>query len=347
MGGVNDTTGFDPFSSQKVITVADAATGLKAVIAMDDLTLGPGFGGVRMRPYPSAQAAVEEAQRLARAMTFKHALAELPYGGAKSVIVGDGRALTGDARRALFEAFGDAVAATGGAYIPGVDMATTLADMAVVRERGAKVYCADADPSPWTARGVYAAMRAAVRGILGAESLAGVTVAVQGVGSVGGELARLVTADGASVLVADIDPERARVVAEQTGGRVVDVERIITSDCDVLAPSAAARVITRKVVSKLRCSIIAGAANDTLDCPAVDGDLIDESVTFVPDFVANAGGVIHEHARAVGWSEEQLVEAVDAIGTRVLDLIDESSAHSGSLIDTALARGRRRIADAR
>lgn len=340
-------SGFDPWSSEQVITVSDDETGLRAVIALDDLTLGPGFGGVRMRAYPNAEAAIDEAQRLARAMTFKHALAELPYGGGKSVIVDDGVVRTPEQRRALFEAFGDAVAATGGRYIPGVDMFTTLADMAIVRSRGAKVYCADADPSPWTARGVYAAMRAGARGALGVQTLEGLTVAVQGVGSVGGELARLAAGDGARLLVADVDEERAARVAQEVGGEALPVADILTAECDVLAPSAVARVITRALVPELRCRLVAGAANDTLDEPGCDAALRERGITFVPDFVANAGGVIHEHARALGWSDTELVEAVDAIGPRVIALFEEASAFEGSLVDAALDRGRRRLAAAR
>lgn len=338
---------FDPWSSAQIITVADSRSGLRAAIAMDDLTLGPGFGGVRMRPYPTAAAAVEEAQRLARAMTYKHALADLPYGGAKAVIDHDGVNLGGDARRALFEAFGDAVAGTNGRYIPGVDMRTTLEDMAVIRGRGAQVYCADADPSPWTARGVFAAMRAGAHGVLGAADLGGLTVAVQGVGAVGGELARLAAQDGADVVVADVDTELASRVADRIGGRTVPVEKVVTTRCDIFAPSAVARVVTRKIVPKLSCCLIAGAANDTLDCAAVDADLRRSGITFVPDFVANAGGVIHEHARAVGWSEKQLADALDAIGDRVLDLVTEAAEHDGSLIDAALARAHRRLSEAR
>lgn len=326
--------------------MSDPDSGLEAVIALDDLTLGPGFGGVRMRRYASKAAAVEEAERLAHAMTFKHALAELPYGGAKSVINADGSSLHGEARTRLFEAFGDAVAGLEGRYIPGVDMATTLADMAVVRSRGARVYCADADPSPWTARGVHAAMRAGVQGLLGTSGLDGVRVAIQGVGSVGAELARLVAEEGGHVVVADVDPTRAEGVAERLGGRAVDVADIVTTDCDVFAPSAVARVVTADIVPHLRCRLIAGAANDTLDADDIDAALLARGITFVPDFVANAGGVIHEHARATGWSEEQLTHAVDAIGDRVLDLVGEATEHEGSLVEAALARGRRRLADA-
>ncbi|AKT51066.1 Glu/Leu/Phe/Val dehydrogenase dimerization domain-containing protein [Arsenicicoccus sp. oral taxon 190] len=340
-----DAPRLDPWTSEQVITCADPATGLRAVVAIDDSTLGPGFGGVRYRAYPSTEAAIQEAQRLARAMTYKHALAELPYGGAKSVILADGAPLTGERRRALLEAFGDAVARTHGRYIPGVDMGTTLADMDVLRSRGAKVYCADADPAPWTARGAFVAMRAGVRSTYAAPTLDGLTVAVQGAGNVGGELARLAAADGARVLVADVDEDRAAQVAEQCGGTVVGVEEVVTASCDVLAPAAVARVVTREVVPQLRCRVISGAANDVLDDASCEALLAARGITFVPDFVANAGGVIHEHARALGWSEAQLIEAVDAIGPRVLELVEEAA--GGSVVEAALARGRARLAAAR
>ncbi|WP_168583078.1 Glu/Leu/Phe/Val dehydrogenase [Gephyromycinifex aptenodytis] len=333
---------FDPWTSHQVITISDESVGLRAVIALDDLRLGPGFGGVRMRPYSDAYAAIDEAQRLARAMTFKHALAELPYGGAKSVIVDDGRARDADARRALFERFGDAVAATGGRYIPGVDMFTTLADMAVIRSRGATVYCADADPSPWTARGVFAAMKAGAAGVLQASSLDGLVVAVQGVGSVGADLARLAAADGARLVVADIDPQRAATVAEEVGGSVASVEQVATTACDIFAPCAVARVITPSVIPALSCRLIVGAANDTLDSPECDELLRERGITFVPDYVANAGGVIHEHARALAWAQADLERAVEAIGRRVTGLIEEAGP-GGSLVGAALERGRRRL----
>lgn len=337
----------DPWRSEQLLTYRDAATGLRAVIAFDDLTLGPGFGGVRWKAYPTTEAAVREAQRLAAAMTMKHALAELPYGGAKSVVLHDGRERDEAQRRALFAAFGDVVAATGGRYIPGVDMGTTLADMEVIRSRGAKVYCADVDPAPWTARGVYAAMRAGVRHVFGADSVAGLTVAVQGAGSVGGALARMIAADGGRVLIADVDADRARSVAEECGGDTVAPGAVLSADCDVFAPSAVARVITREAVRSLRCRLVAGAANDTLDEPGCEAALTMAGIAYVPDFVANAGGVIHEHARAVGWSERELEQAVDAIGPRVLELYAEAEAHDGSAVEAALARGRARLAAAR
>ncbi|WP_226344181.1 Glu/Leu/Phe/Val dehydrogenase dimerization domain-containing protein [Agilicoccus flavus] len=335
------------WDSEQVITCRDEQVGLRAVVAVDDTTLGPGFGGVRFRAYPDAAAAVREAQRLARAMTFKHALAELPYGGAKSVIIDDDPGRGGDARARLVSRFGEFVARLGGTYIPGVDMGTTMADMAVLADQGAKVYCARHDPAPWTARGVFAALDAATRHTLGVADLTGVTVSVQGAGSVGGALAELAAGAGATVLLSDVDPARAAAVAERIGAQVVDPRKAPFVDADVFAPCAVARVIGRSDVPRLRARVVAGAANDVLDTPDVAAALVEAGVTFVPDFVANAGGVIHEHARAMGWGEDRLAADVDRIGERTSGLLEAAQATGSAPVDVVLDRGRAVLARAR
>lgn len=343
-----DTAYPDLFSSEQVITCSDARTGLRAVIAVDDTTLGPGFGGVRWRSYPDQAAAVSEAQRLAAAMTLKHALAELPYGGAKSVIVADGPlpAVGTPERRALMEAFGEFVRRTAGTYVPGVDMGTTLEDMQTIRDRGARAFCADVDPGPFTATGAYAAMRAAVRHTLGS-GMEGVRVVVQGAGHVGANLARYAAADGAVVSVADVDQDRAGALALEVGGRIVDPQTAVTAECDVFAPCAVARVVTIDNVADLRCRIISGAANDTLDSPEVAGLLRDRGITFVPDFVANAGGVVQVHADEVGWSREELDAALQRIGGRVGELLVEADEQGTTPMAAALTRAARRLEEHR
>lgn len=308
----------DLFAGEQVITCRDDSTGLRAVIAIDDTTLGPGFGGVRWRPYPCQAAAVAEAQRLAAAMTLKHALAELPYGGAKSVVIADGP-LPADGspeRTRLMEAYGRFIARTAGTYVPGVDMGTTMADMQTIRDAGAQAFCDEVDPGPYTAAGAYAAMRAGVRHRLDRD-MEGVRVLVQGTGHVGSALAALAAGDGAHVLVSDIDPERAAAVARSVGGSTVAPDDVVGADCDVLAPCAVARVITADNVGDVRASVVAGAANDTLDAPEVADLLKARDITFVPDFMANAGGVIQVHAGEVGWSEEELRARLERIGERV------------------------------
>lgn len=343
------TADADPYAgllaSEQVITCRDEATGLVAAIAVDDTTLGPGFGGVRWTAYPTTAAAVSEAQRLAAAMTLKHACAHLPYGGAKSVIAGP--PLAGDARSALIARFGDFVARTNGTYVPGVDMGTTLEDMQLVATRGARAFCATTTPSPWTARGVYAAMRAGVHHALGADSVDGLVVAVQGAGSVGSELARFAARDGARVVVADIDTARAKALADELGGTACDTADVPFVECDVFAPSAVARVLTLDAVPRLRATVIAGAANDTLDTPEVGQALADAGITFVPDFVANAGGVVQVHAENTGMSEDELVAAVEAIGERTATILVAADRDGVTPVQAAEAIGRARIAAAR
>lgn len=337
----------DFFGSEQVITCHDEATGLRAVIAIDNSTLGPGFGGTRWRPYDSPEAAIIEAQRLAAAMTLKHALADLPYGGAKSVILANSpTALEGDERRAALLAFGEFVARTNGAYIPGVDMGTRPADMRVIEERGGRAFCDEVDPGPYTARGVYAAMRAGVRHALDRD-MEGVRVVVQGTGQVGANLARFAAADGAVVTVADIDADRAQALADELGATVTNPDDAPYAECDVFAPCAVARVLTTDNAGRVRARVVAGAANDTLDSPEAGESLRKAGITVVPDFVANAGGVIQVHAGVVGWDESSLTEALDRIGDRVQDILAEADRRGLTPEQAARDRAAQRLDDAR
>ncbi|MFX0539569.1 Glu/Leu/Phe/Val family dehydrogenase [Ornithinimicrobium sp. Y1847] len=336
------------FATEQVITCRDEELGLRAVIAIDNTTLGPSFGGVRWRPYPSTQAAVAEAQRLAQAMTLKHALAGLPYGGGKSVVIAQGPLPpTGsDERRRVMHRYGQFIARTGGTYIPGVDMGTTLEDMQAIREAGAQAYCADVDPGPYTATGVYAAMRAAVREVLDRD-MQGVRVVVQGTGSVGAHLARYAAADGAEVLVADVDQERAAAVAGEIGGQVADPSAVGEAECDVFAPCAIARVLRAENVDRVRARIVCGAANDTLDTPEVAGLLGHRGIVYVPDFIANGGGVIQVRAHEVGWSEEELAARLEVIGDLVTQVLREADEQGCTPVDAALLIADQRLAAGR
>ena len=330
-----------PWASEQTITCRDDRVGLRAVIAIDDTTLGPGFGGVRYRAYPSTEAAAREAQRLAAAMTLKHALAELPYGGAKSVVVldGDAPAPGSPERRALFARFGQMIARTAGSYVPGVDMGTLLEDMQTIRDDGgARAFCDEVSPSPFTARGVYAAMRAAAVHHHGEGGLSDLRVVVQGVGSVGEEVARLAHGDGARVTLADIDTARAQALATELGGDTVPTEAAPFTEADVFAPCAVARVVTRDTIDRIPARIIAGAANDTLDSPDCADALQAAGITFVPDFVANAGGVIQVHGGVAGWSDEETLAAIDRIGERVTGLLEAAEAEGITPVEAALRR---------
>ena len=239
--------------------------------------------------------------------------------------------------------YGELIARTGGMYIPGVDMGTTMADMQTIRDAGARAFCDDIDPGPYTAQGAYAAMRAGVRHALGS-GMSGVRVLVQGAGHVGASLAQRAAADGAQVLVADVDGERARSVAEAVGGQVVDPQAVLGAEVDVFAPCAVARVVSADNVADLRCRVIAGAANDTLDSPAVAGLLRERGITFVPDFIANAGGVIQVHAGQIGWDEAELDARLERIGDRVADVLASADEQGQTPVEAALIRARDHIA---
>jgi leucine dehydrogenase len=306
----------------------DRASGMQAVIAIDDTTMGPGLGGVRWQTYPNEQAAADEARRLARVMTLKNACADLPYGGAKSVLMRDDLVDADGVeahRHAQLRAFGRFVDRLGGAYIPGVDMGTSIEDLAVIGIVAREVSCDHEDPSPSTALGVFAGIGAALSST--GTNLADAHVVVQGAGHVGATLARLLAVAGCDVSVADVDPLRAQTVAREIGGRVVDPLAALTTRCDVLAPCATAKVIDQSTVGSLRCRIVAGGANDVLATHEVATMLYQRGVVYVPDFVINAGGVIQIHALRSEWGPDKVEGSLFAIGDRVTSIVNEA-AHS-------------------
>ena len=315
---------------RREIVCQDLAVGLQGVIVIDDITLGPGLGGVRFKQYASMAHAVSECRRLAAAMTLKNAVAELPFGGAKSVILSRGR--TPD-RAAVMRRFGEFVAGAGGDYLPGVDMGTGVSDLALMAESGATVSCSTEDPSRWTAAGVAAAIRAAVahRGL----TLAGSRVLIQGAGHVGEELARMLAADGVVVLIADVDGPRAQALADELDGEVIDPRTVVGTRCDVFAPCAVARVLDPDTIARLQCQIVAGAANDTLSHRADAELLAARGITYVPDFVANAGGVVDIHGLRVGWDEQRLGQEVQRIGERTAGLLDAADARGSTPLAVA------------
>jgi leucine dehydrogenase len=311
---------------EALVLCHDRTTGLSAAIAVDDTTLGPGLGGVRWMPYGSFGDAVEEACRLSRVMTLKNALADIPYGGAKSVIMRQGHEADEPARRkAQLLVFATSVSRLGGTYIPGVDMGTSVADLAVIATVAPWVSCNHEDPSPATALGVFHAIAAGVRHALGRD-LSGVRVTVQGAGHVGSSLARLLAERGAAIRVADVDSRRADEVARSVGGVVVSPDDAHARPCEVFAPCASARVLNARSIHELRCGLIVGAANDVLAERSGAELLAQRGIVYVPDFVSNAGGVLQIHAERAGWDAARLDLALADVGRRTFDLLDEAAA---------------------
>lgn len=333
-GDINDDAAV-PGGTEQLVLCRDRASGTRAVIAIDDTTLGPALGGVRYVRYPSESAAVSEVRRLARGMTLKNACADIPYGGGKSVILlDDGPEARQVPREQVMEAFGRFVDRLGGAYVPGVDMGTGIEDLARIGKVAPDVSCDHVDPSPYTALGVLASIEAAAR-VAGSGGLSGLRVLVQGAGHVGAVLVRLLAERGAQVLVADVDAERVAEVAAETGAVVVPVDRAVATECDVLAPCATARVVNDATVDGLPCRIVAGAANDILAHRQLDRRLAERGITYVPDFVANAGGVVQIHAVRAGWDEATTEAAVLRIGERVDSILRRALAEGSTPLEIA------------
>ncbi len=284
---------------------SDSRSGLRAIIAVHDTTLGPGVGGCRMYPYASDERALADVLRLSRGMSYKSALAGLPMGGGKSVIIGDPRS---DKSRELLLAMGEFVHSQGGRYVAAEDSGTGVEDIRVMAERTPHVSgIADnangGDPSPSTAFGVYLAICAAVRHRLGNDSMRGLSVAIQGLGHVGYHLARLLRQDGAAVYGADVSDANLQRAAGELGVIPVDPADILTQEVDVLAPCALGSVLNADTIPGLRAGIIAGAANNQLATPEDGRQLQDRGILYCPDFLINAGGIIDVHHQRTGSSD--------------------------------------------
>jgi len=283
----------DQYGHEQVVFCYDRSSGLKSIIAIHDTSLGPALGGCRMWPYASEEEALWDVLRLSRGMTYKNAAMGLNLGGGKAVIIGDPRR---EKNEALLRAFGRFVHTLGGRYITAEDVGTTVQDMAVIRYETpyvAGLLEKSGDPSPATAFGVWRGMKACARWVWGSESLRGKTVALQGVGKVGSVLARHLRDEGAHLVIADVDRERARTLAAELGAEVVEPDAIYDVPCDIFSPCALGAVINDDTVKRLRCRVIAGAANNQLAEPRHGYALEERGILYAPDFVINGGGVIN------------------------------------------------------
>jgi leucine dehydrogenase len=308
-----------------------------------------------MWTYGDSRAAVRDALRLSRAMTFKSAVAGLPLGGGKGVIMlAAGHAPpAGDARRDVLLDFGDTVDALGGAYVTAEDVGTSDRDMAVIAEAtdhvaGLAVETGSSgDPSPWTALGVRCAMEVACERAFGTASLAGRSVAVVGLGRVGGKLARLLAEAGAELVVADLD-EGKRALADELGARWTDPDAALTAEVDVLAPCALGGVLDDDTVPELHCRVIAGAANNQLAADAIAVQLADREIVWVPDFVANAGGIINisVELEPAGYDAARAEERVRGVADTTRAVSDYADATGATTLAAAIEIARRRLAEA-
>jgi leucine dehydrogenase len=307
-----------PDFDQHELVTSIQSDSLTALIAVHNTQLGPGAGGCRMFPYASEAEALTDVLRLSRGMTYKSALAGLPFGGGKSVIIGDPRK---DKTRELLLAMGDFVESLDGRYMTAEDSGTSVADMAIIGERTRHVSGFVAgekgggDPSPTTAYGCFIGIREAVLHRC-STGLSDVHVAIQGVGNVGFHLARLLVAAGAKVSVADVSEANIQRAVEALPVTIVSPDEILSTEADVLAPCALGGALNRDSVQKIRAGIVAGAANNQLSQPEIGGSLIDRGILYAPDYVINAGGIIDVYYQCRDERSEQVVrQHVDRIGT--------------------------------
>ena len=331
---------------EQVVFCYDAQSGLKAIIAIHDTTLGPALGGCRMWPYRSEEEAIVDALRLARGMTYKNAAMGLNFGGGKSVIIGDPRR---DKSEMLFRAFGQFVEALGGRYITAEDVGTSTEDMAYIAMETRHVVGLpgrSGDPSPATAFGVFRGMKACLAEAFGDESFQGRRVAIQGLGHVGYHLARLLHEAGARLVVADIDGRRAERVGAEFGAEVVPPDAIYDVECDIFAPCALGAILNDETIPRLRCRIVAGSANNQLAEPRHAQELARRGILYAPDYVINGGGVIHvadEYAPG-GYDRDRAFARVATIYDKVRAVLAIAREEGITTAEAADRMAERRIA---
>lgn len=306
----------EKYDYEQVVFCQDKTSGLKAIIAIHDTTLGPALGGARMWSYASEEQAIEDALRLARGMTYKNAAAGLNLGGGKTVIIGDPFK---DKNEEMFRALGRFIQGLNGRYITAEDVGTTVTDMDLIHEETDYVtgispsFGSSGNPSPVTAYGVYLGMKAAAKEAFGTDSLQDRTIAVQGLGNVAYTLCEYLYNEGAKLVVTDINKNAVERVVNDFNAVAVDPGDIYSQDVDIFAPCALGAIINDETIPQLKAKVIAGSANNQLKDSA-HGDLIHEmGIVYAPDYVINAGGVINVADELYGYNRERAMKRVEAI----------------------------------
>ncbi|MCM3111490.1 branched-chain amino acid dehydrogenase [Lederbergia lenta] len=315
------------YDYEQLVFCQDENSGLKAIIAIHDTTIGPALGGTRMWPYASEDAAIEDALRLARGMTYKNAAAGLNLGGGKAVIIGDPRK---DKSEEMFRAFGRFVQGLNGRYITAEDVGTTVEDMDLIHLETdfvtgiSPAFGSSGNPSPVTAYGLYVGMKAAAVEAFGSDSLEGKTVAVQGVGNVAYELCNYLHKEGAQLIVTDINKAAVDRAVEAFDAKAVDPDEIYGVEADIFSPCALGAVINDETIPQLKAKVIAGSANNQLK-DTKHGDQIHEmGIVYAPDYVINAGGVINVADELNGYNKERALKRVETIYNNVAKVLEIS-----------------------
>ncbi|GBF11057.1 Glu/Leu/Phe/Val dehydrogenase [Tepidibacillus sp. HK-1] len=315
----------EKFDYEQLVFAHDEASGLKAIIAIHDTTLGPALGGTRMWTYASEEEAIIDVLRLARGMTYKNAAAGLDLGGGKTVIIGDPRK---DKSEALFRALGRYVQSLNGRYITAEDVGTTVQDMDYIHLETDYVtgispaFGSSGNPSPVTAYGVYRGMKAAAKVAFGSDNLSGKTIAVQGVGNVSYNLLKHLHEEGANFIVTDINEDNVNKAVKEFGAKAVGINEIYGVECDIFSPNALGAVINDDTIPQLKAKLIAGSANNQLK-EERHGDILQEKgIIYAPDFVINAGGVINVADELNGYNRDRAMKKVETIYDNILKVFE-------------------------
>jgi leucine dehydrogenase len=306
----------EKYDYEQVVFCQDEASGLKAIIVIHDTTLGPALGGCRMWTYANEEDAIMDALRLARGMTYKAAAAGLNLGGGKTVVIGNPKT---DKSEALFRALGRFIQSLNGRYITAEDVGTNVHDMDTIHMETnyvtgiSQAYGSSGNPSPVTAFGVFRGIQATAKEALGTDDLAGKTVAIQGLGSVGYSLAEHLHAAGARLIVTDINQDALKRAQMELGARVVSPAEIFEVECDIFSPCALGAVINDDTVERLRCAAVAGSANNQLAEERHGDRLHERGILYAPDYVINAGGLINVADELEGYNAERAKKKVEQI----------------------------------
>ena len=327
----------------------DAATGLKAIIAIHDTTLGPALGGTRMWNYKTENDALRDVLRLSRGMTYKASIAGLNIGGGSAVIIGDSHK---DKSEMLLRMYGKYIKNLNGEFITAEDVGTNTRDMEYIRMETQYVtgipesIGGSGDPTPVAARGVYMGIKGCLKELYGNDNLAGRSVAVQGIGHVGENLVKLLRDENAKVYVSDINDDRLHQVAKKYGAEAVSNSAIFDLDVDVYAPCAMGATINDTTINKLKCAIIAGSANNQLDDEQVHGKmLLEKGILYAPDYVINSGGMINCYSEIAGFNKKRTMQLTENIYDAVRNVLKLSKKENISTIEAANQIAEKRIAD--
>lgn len=310
--------------------IDDQKCGLKAIIAVHSTHIGPAAGGCRFWHYPDDDDAVVDALRLSRGMSYKNAMAGLPLGGGKAVILADSeRHKSPD----MLHAFGKAVESLGGQYVTAEDVGISVADMIEIARSTKFVAGLPAegshvggDPGPHTSLGVFLGLKAAVKRALGKDSVKGLHIALQGAGSVASGVAMHAAAEGARLTIADVDQAKAQKLASAVNGTVVAPDAILTTEADVLSPCALGAILTEQSIAALRVPLVAGGANNQLATPEDGARIHARGILYAPDYVINAGGIINVSTEYLGDGDASVVrERIEGIPVRLEQIWAESA----------------------